>query len=327
MVKEMENSIHALAAKPEARPGKNPSARNKRLKQIGKNYELYIFILPALLYFLIFHYGPMYGIQIAFKDYIATKGIWGSPWAGMKYLNYFFDSYHFWTLIKNTLGLAVYSLLAGFPIPILLALSLNEVKNNRFKKLVQNVTYAPHFISTVVMVGMILAFLAPSNGVINIIIKALGGEPIHFMAKSSLFNDIYVWTGVWQGMGWGSIIYLAALAGIDVQLHEAAIVDGATRLQRIWHINLPGIMPTMVIMLIMNCGSLMNVGFEKVFLMQNSLNMEAADVISTYVYRIGLVNAQYSFSAAVGLFNSVINFTLLIIVNSIAKRVNETSLW
>lgn len=323
----MEKNTQTLAVEPGACTGKNPSVGSKALKKITRNYELYIFILPALAYFLIFHYGPMYGIQIAFKDYIASKGIWGSPWVGMKHLNYFFKSYHFWMLIKNTLGIAVYSLIAGFPIPILLALALTEVKNKRFKKLVQNVTYAPHFISMVVMVGMIMAFLSPSNGVINQLIKFLGGEPIAFMSKSSMFKNIYVWTGVWQSAGWGSIIYLAALAGIDTQLHEAAIVDGATRLQRIWHINIPGIMPTMVIMLIMNCGSIMNVGFEKVFLMQNAINMEASDVISTYVYRIGLLNAQYSFSAAVGLFNSVINFALLIIVNSVAKRVNETSLW
>jgi len=192
---------------------------------------------------------------------------------------------------------------------------------------VQNVTYAPHFISTVVMVGMIVSFLSPNLGVINQIIKAFGGEPIYFMTRSDLFKSIYVWSGIWQNAGWSSIIYLAALSGIDMELHEAAIVDGATRLQRIRHINIPGIMPTVVVLLILNCGSIMNVGFEKIFLMQNSLNMESSDVISTYVYRRGLLNAQYSFSSAVGLFNSVINFTLLVIVNRISKSVNETSLW
>lgn len=307
--------------------GNTKTVKSVTIKNIIKNYELYLFILPALAYFLLFCYGPLYGIQIAFKDFIASKGIWGSPWVGMKHLNYFFHSYYFGRLITNTVGISFYQLLAGFPIPILLALMLNEVKNNRFKKLVQNVTYAPHFISTVVMVGMILTFLSPSSGIVNQVIKFLGGEPISFMTKASMFNDIYVWSGIWQNAGWGSIIYLAVLAGIDTQLHEAAIVDGATRFQRILHINIPGIMPTMVIMLIMNSGTIMNVGFEKVFLMQNSINMEAADVIATYVYRTGLLNAQYSFSAAVGVFNSVINFIILVFVNSIAKRLSETSLW
>lgn len=319
----METSAKRTAA---TAAGKAVIDRNM-LKKMKGNYQLYLFILPAFLYFIIFHYASMYGIQIAFKNYIAVKGIWGSPWVGLKHLNNFFQSYYFWVLIKNTVGIALYSLVAGFPIPILLALALNEVRNNRFKKLVQNVTYAPHFISTVVMVGMIIAFLSPSSGVVNEVIKALGGEAVPFMQKPGMFKSIYVWTGVWQGMGWGSIIYLAALAGIDPQLHEAAIVDGATRLQRIWHINIPGIMPTMVIMLIMHAGGIMSVGFEKVFLMQNPLNMERSDVISTYVYRMGLLNAQYSFSSAVGLFNSVINFILLVTVNSIARRINETSLW
>lgn len=297
------------------------------LKRIGKNYELYIFILPAFLYFAIFYYAPMYGVQIAFKDFIATKGIAGSPWTGFKHFNYFFSSYYFNLLVRNTIGITLYSLIAGFPVPILLALLLNELKNKRFKRLVQNVTYAPHFISTVVMVGILLTFLSPSSGIVNQLIKVLGGEPIAFMAKPGMFKDIYVWSGIWQNSGWGSIIYLAALSGIDVQLHEAAIVDGATRLQRIRYINIPGIMPTMIILLVLNSGSLMNVGFEKIFLMQNSLNMETSDVISTYVYRNGLLNAQYSFSSAVGLFNSVINFILLVLVNKAARRLSETSLW
>jgi len=301
--------------------------KNKVLKRIIKNYELYIFILPAFLYFIIFHYAPMYGVQIAFKDYIATKGIIGSPWAGFKHFNYFFKSYYFGVLMKNTIGISLYSLAVGFPIPIILALLLNELKYERFKKLVQNVTYAPHFISTVVMVGMIVSFLSPESGIVNQVIKAFGGEPIYFMTRSDLFKSIYVWSGIWQNAGWSSIIYLAALSSIDMELHEAAIVDGATRLQRIRHINIPGIMPTVVVLLILNSGSIMNVGFEKIFLMQNSLNLESSDVISTYVYRRGLLNAQYSFSSAVGLFNSVINFMLLVIVNKISKSVNETSLW
>lgn len=304
-----------------------PSSKNKILKSLKKNYQLYIFLLPAILYFLIFQYGPMYGIQIAFKNFLPTKGIWGSPWVGFKHFRNFFGSHYFPVLIKNTLGISLYSLVAGFPIPIILALMINEVKNKHFKKLVQNVTYAPHFISTVVMVGMLMTFLSPTSGIINTFIKALGGEPIAFMSKSSMFKDIYVWSGIWQNAGWGTIIYLATLAGIDPSLHEAAIVDGATRLQRILYINIPGITPTMVIMLIMNAGGIMSVGFEKIYLMQNPLIMETSDVISTYVYRLGLLNAQYSFSSAVGLFNAVINFILLVTVNTIARRLSETSLW
>jgi putative aldouronate transport system permease protein len=301
--------------------------RKKVIKKMLQNYELYLFILPALIYFITFHYAPMYGIIIAFKNYIPTKGFWGSPWAGFRHFTNFFNSYYFWLLLKNTVGIAFYSLIAGFPIPIILALALNEVQNKHFKKIVQNVTYAPHFISTVVMVGMLISFLSPSSGVVNQFIQFLGFEPINFLGKENMFKDIYVWSGIWQGMGWGSIVYLGALSGIDPQLHEAGIVDGATRFQRIIHINIPSIMPTMVILLILNLGSIMNVGFEKIFLMQNPLVMDASEVISTYVYRMGLQKAQYSFSAAVGLFNSLINFTLLITVNSIAKKLNETSLW
>ncbi|MDI6618425.1 MAG: ABC transporter permease subunit [Clostridiales bacterium] len=313
--------------KPDIYVKRNTRRIHKVLNKILYNYDLYLLLLPSFIYVIIFHYYPLYGLQIAFKDFIPTKGIWGSPWVGFEHLKRFFNSYYFWTLIKNTLGISLYSLIVGFPIPIILALMLNEVKSNFFKKLVQTVTYAPHFISTVVMVGIILAFLSPTSGILNTLIKFLGGEPIAFMQKPEWFKTIYVFTGVWQGAGWGSIIYLAALAGIDPQLHEAALMDGATRLQRIWYINIPGILPTIVILLILRSGSIMNVGFEKVFLMQNQLNMEASDVISTYVYRSGLLQAQYSFSSAVGLFNSVINCFLLVIVNSITRKIGETSLW
>ncbi|WP_442951651.1 ABC transporter permease [Paenibacillus sp. GYB003] len=282
---------------------------------------------PVLVYFIVFHYMPMYGVQIAFKDFIATKGIWGSPWVGLKHFDRFFDSYFFWRLLKNTLGISLYELAVGFPIPIVLALMINEVRHKGYKKFIQTVTYAPHFLSTVVLVGIVIMFLSPTSGIVNTIIKAFGGEPIFFMTKPEWFKTVYVLSGVWQQMGWSSIIYLAALAGIDPGLHEAARVDGASRLQRIWHINLPGIMPTVVILLILNIGSLMGVGFEKVFLMQNSLNTESSDVISTYVYRSGLLGAQYSFASAVGLFNSVVNFVLLLTVNRIAKAVNQSSLW
>lgn len=321
-------SAHGLA---QAAPAKAPAAPKKRrgaiVKALRRHWQLYLLITPVVVYFAVFHYWPMYGVQIAFKDFIATKGIWGSPWVGFKHFERFFDSYFFWRLIGNTLGISLYELAVGFPIPILLALMINEVRLKGYRKFVQTVTYAPHFLSTVVIVGMLLMFLSPTSGLVNLAIQAFGGEPISFMTEPGWFKTIYVFSGVWQQMGWSSIIYLAALAGIDPQLHEAAKVDGATRLQRIWHVNLPGIRPTIVILLILNFGSLMGVGFEKVFLMQNSLNMEGSDVISTYVYRSGILGAQYSFSAAVGLFNSVVNFILLITVNRIARKVNQVSLW
>ena len=269
----------------------------------------------------------MYGIQIAFKDFIATKGIWGSPWIGFEHFERFFNGFNFWRLIWNTFTIGLYSLAVGFPIPIILALLLNEVRSEKFRRFVQTITYAPHFLSVVVIVGMMMIFLSPRYGIINQLITLFGGDPINFLAEPSWFKTLYVFSDVWQTMGWSSIIYLAALAGIDSQQHEAARVDGATRLQRIWHINIPGIMPTIIILLILNIGSVMSVGFEKVFLMQNNLNMESSDIIATYVYRMGIQNAEYSFSAAVGLFNSVINFVLLVSVNYISRRVSETSLW
>ncbi|MEK3731768.1 MULTISPECIES: sugar ABC transporter permease [Paenibacillus] len=299
----------------------------RQAMHMRRNWQLYVLFAPVLLYFIVFHYVPMYGVQIAFRDFIATKGILDSPWVGLKHFERFFDSYYFWRILRNTLGIGLYELAVGFPIPIILALMINEVRNSKFRRMVQTVTYAPHFLSTVVMVGMIMMFLSPVSGLVNQVIAAFGGEPISFMTEPSWFKSIYVWSGVWQGMGWSSIIYLAALAGIDPQLHEAAKVDGASWLRRIWHINLPGIMPTIVILLILNIGSILGVGFEKVFLMQNSLNMEASDVISTNVYRSGILGAQYSYSAAVGLFNSVVNFILLISVNRIARKVSSSSLW
>lgn len=299
----------------------------KKMLQIINNWQLYVLILPVLAYYIVFHYAPMYGVQIAFKDYYFIKGIWGSPWVGFEHFNRFFKSYFFGTLLKNTIGISLYQLVAGFPAPIILALMINEVSNKFFKRTVQTVTYAPHFLSTVVLVGMLLSFLSPRNGIINEIIKVLGGEPIYFIAKPEWFKTLYVFSGIWQNTGWSSIIYISALTGIDPQLHEAAKVDGAGRLKRIWHINIPGITPTMVILLILNMGKIMNVGFEKIFLMQNKMNMTSSDVISTFVYNNGLLNGQFSFSAAVGLFNSVINFILLVTVNRISKKLNETSLW
>ena len=303
------------------------SKGEERKKKLIASRQLYAFILPAFLAFFIFSYIPMYGVMIAFKDYIPTLGVWGSPWVWFKHFQRFFDSYYFWDLLKNTIGISVYSLVVGFPLPIILALALNEIKDGPLKKFSQTVTYAPNFISTVVMVGMILAFLNPSTGIINHVVQFFGMEPIAFMENPRWFKTVYVLSGVWQGTGWRSVIYLAALAGVDTQLHEAAVVDGATRLQRIWHINLPTIRPTMVILLIMNVGSVMNLGYEKILLMQNPLNMESSNVITTFVYQQGLLEAQYSYAAAVGLFNSAINAILMISVNKIASKLGESSLF
>ena len=283
--------------------------------------------LPVLVFFLVFHYAPMYGVQIAFKKFSAVRGIVGSPWRGLYYFQQFFDSYLFGELIGNTLGLSLYSLAVGFPTPILLALMMNELRSERVKRVVQTITYAPHFISMVVMCSMIILFLSPSSGVLNRIIEILGGQSVYFMGKPEYFKTIYVLSGVWQNTGWSSIIYMAALSGIDPQLHEAATIDGASRLQRVWHINLPGILPTAVILLIMNCGSLMSIGFEKAFLLMNDLNRASAEIISTFVYQRGLIDRNYSSAAAIGLFNSAINLVLLLGVNAIARRVSDTSLW
>lgn len=303
--------------------------RRRRLiiKQMKENYFLYIFLLPAVVYLALFMYGPMYGIQIAFKNFAPVKGIWGSEWVGLKHFENFFKSARFGLLVKNTLAISFYSLLAGFPMPILLALLLNYTPRQGLKRFAQTVSYAPHFISTVVLVGMLNVFLSPRSGFVNAILTALGGEPIFFLGSSQWFRHIYVWSGVWQSAGWGSIIYLAALSGVSPELHEAAIIDGANKLQRIWNIDIPTIMPTMVILLIMNFGSIMNVGYEKVYLLQNSLNLTTSEVISTYTYKVGLQQSEYSYSTAIGLFNNVINFTLLIIVNRAARVLSGSSLW
>jgi len=296
-------------------------------QRIIVNYEMYLFLLPAIIYFVIFKYGPLYGLQIAFKDFNGALGIWGSKWVGLKHFKNFFSSYYFWLLLRNTIILSVYSLVAGFPIPIILALMLNEVKNYKYKKFVQTVTYAPHFISTVVLVGTIVIILSPMYGLVNQILVFLGMEPQSFMTNQKLFRHIYVWSGVWQNMGWGSIIYIASLSSVDPQQYEAAIIDGASRLQRIWYINIPVLTPIMTILLILNAGSIMNVSFEKVLLMQNDLIMDVSDVISTYVYRRGLIRAEFSFSAAIGLFNNIANFILLMIVNGVVRKLGENSLF
>lgn len=300
--------------------------RGLKFKKIFSNYQLYLFLLPALIYFIVFHYLPMYGILIAFKDFVATKGIMGSPWVGFKHFERFFESFQFWTLIKNTLGLSVVQLIVGFPLPIFLALMLNQIRSEKYKRFVQTVVYAPHFISVVVLAGMIFVFFS-NNGLINNIILLFGGDPISFMAKPEWFKPLYIASGVWQETGWAAIIYLAALAGVSPELHEAAIMDGANKWQRILHVDIPAIMPTAVILLILSVGSIMNIGFEKAFLLQTPMNQPSAEIISTYVYKMGLQQAQYSFAAAVGLFNAVINLILLIAVNKFSKKLSGTGLW
>jgi putative aldouronate transport system permease protein len=284
-------------------------------------------MVPALLYFFVFRYIPMANAVIAFKNYNVVAGIWGSPWVGFRHFELFFNNPVFWDLLRNTIVLSVYALIVGFPIPILLAICLNEVRNGFFKQTVQMVTYAPYFISTVVMVSMIMLLLSPRLGVINLGLQALGLSSVNFLGRPDLFSSIYVWSGVWQNSGYAAIIYLAALSGVDPMLYEAARVDGASRIQKIFNIDLPGIMPVAVILLILNVGSLLAIGFEKVYLLQNPLNLSSSEIIATYVYKIGLLNANFSFATAVGLFNSVINMILLVAVNTYVKRVSEMSLW
>lgn len=296
-------------------------------KNFRKNWMLYVMILPVVIYYIIFAYTPMYGVLLAFKNYRIKEGILGSPWVGFSHFTRFFNSYNFVSLIKNTLGISVYSLLVGFPIPIIFALLLNYIKSRPLKKTVQMVSYAPYFISTVVICGMLTIFMNPDTGIFNTILNFFGFESVNFLAKPEWFKSIYVWSGVWQGMGWSSIIYISALSGVDYEMHEAAIVDGATKVQRILHIDLPSIKPTVIMMLILQLGSLMGVGFEKVYLLQNTLNKSAASVISTYVYEVGLVNSDYGYSTAVGLFNAVINVILLVAANQICKKVADESLF
>ena len=298
-------------------------------KKIHRNWPLYVMLIPVVVYFAVFCYAPMYGITLAFKDYKVRAGIMGSPWATpiFKYFQQFFESPYFMRVLTNTITLSLQSLILNFPLPIVLALSINEVRSLKFKKFVQNVTYAPHFLSVLVLVGIIKSFCNSDYGIVNIVIRALGGTGQNWLQVDSMFRPLYIGSNIWQNIGWDAIIYISALAGIDPTLHEAAMIDGANRLQRIWHINIPGILPTMVILLILNSGHIMNIGFEKVFLMQNDLNMSTSDVISTYSYRIGIESAQYSLSTAISLFNSVINCALLLIVNGVSRKLNETSLW
>jgi putative aldouronate transport system permease protein len=296
-------------------------------KRILVRYELYLMLFIPIIWYILFKYVPMYGITIAFKDFSATKGILGSPWAGLAHFERFFSSVYFWELLWNTISLSLFQLLVGFPIPILLALLLNEIRLRWLQKLLQNVSYIPHFLSIIVLVGMLNIFLDPETGKINQILMMLGMDPVHFMQKAEWFQTIFVSSGIWQHMGWGSIIYLAALSGIDPTLYEAAKIDGATRLQRIKHVSIPGILPTIIILFILQIGQLMDVGFEKALLMQNPINASKSDILPTFVYKNGIMGGQFSYTAAAGLFNAVIDFTLLVLVNWFAKKKTDSSLW
>ena len=300
--------------------------QSKRVSYFKRNWWMYCFVLPAIIWYLVFHYVPMGGIIIAFKRYTGVQTIWESRWVGLKWFKSFFKSYYCKTIIKNTLVLSTYSLLT-FPLPIIFALILNEMKNAKVKKLVQTITYAPHFISIVVLVSMINLFFTTQNGFVNNIIEFFGGEPYAFLTSATAFPHMYVWSDVWQNLGWNCIIYVAALSSVDPALHEAAEIDGASRIQRILHINIPSILPTIAIMLIMKLGHIMSVGADKVLLMLNELNADTAEIITTYVYDRGLLSGDYSYSAAVGLFVNVINLIMLLIVNRASKKLTDTSLF
>lgn len=296
-------------------------------KSLKRHWALYLFVLFPIVHTFIFSYMPMYGVTLAFKDYSIKAGIMGSKWVGLKYFEKFLSTPNIDQYVINTVMLSVYSMLFGFPAPILLALLLNEVRSKFFKKTVQMATFAPHFISTVVIVGMLIQILSIRGGLVNNFLGLFGIEPINFMGKASAFRTIYVASGIWQGMGYSSVLYIAALSSVDPTLYEAAIIDGASRLQKIRHIDIPAIMPTVTLSLIMSFGGIMSVGADKAYLLQNNLNLATSEIISTYVYKMGLIQGQYSFSTAVSLLNTAINLVLLFSVNKIAQHVGETSMW
>ncbi|MCI9219358.1 MAG: sugar ABC transporter permease [Lachnospiraceae bacterium] len=295
-------------------------------KRMWKCRDLYLFLFPALVLLILFTYCPMYGVQIAFRDFVAEKGIWGSEWVGLKYFKQFINSYQFGNTLKNTLVLSVYCLLVTFPLPIMLALLCNQMRNGKFKKVFQVVTYLPHFISTVVVCGMILMFLSPSSGIIAQFLSLAEIKMPNIMSKPGAFPSIYVWTEAWQHIGFDSIVHIAALSAIDPSLYEAATMDGASKWQKMTRIDFPLLLPTVTIMFILRMGSLVSIGFEKVYLLQNSLNISTSEILSTYVYKMGLIGGQYSLSAAINMFNSIINLILLLTVNYISAKLSDTSL-
>lgn len=299
----------------------------KKFKMMANHWQLYLIFLLPLVHVIIFKYVPIYGIQIAFKKWNPILGITGSKWVGLKYFEQFFKSPDAARIIWNTLRISLIDLMLAFPMPIILALAVNACNSGRFRKTVQMITYAPHFISTVIMVGILMQMTDLRLGIINKVVTALGFEPINFMGNASLFPWLYVISGVWQQAGYKSVMYIAALAGISPELHEAATVDGANRFQRMMHVDIPGILPTIVLMLILDVGSMMNVGYQKIFLMQNTMNLRVSEIISTYVYKVGLKQSNYSFSTAIGLMNMIVSLILVTSTNYVSKRLTETSLW
>lgn len=296
-------------------------------RYLRENWIFYLFILPAFIDVLIFRYIPMYGVQIGFKDYKVKLGIIGSEWVGLKYFIQFIQSANFLQLMRNTILISVYVLAFGFPVPVIMAFMINEIRNNKLKKLTQMITYMPHFISLVAVVGLVNMLLDRESGIVNIIIKALGKEQIAFVGMSSAYRPIYVISEIWQHSGWSTIIYLSALSAVDVESLEAAKIDGASRLQKIIYIDLPTILPTIIILLILQSGKMLNIGFEKVYLLQNDLTRDVSEVISTFTYRLGILNSQYSYTTAIGLFNNIVNALVLITVNQLSNALSDTSLW
>ena len=299
----------------------------RRLKLNRSHFEIYLLFLPVLIWYIVFCYVPMGGVVIAFKDFKILKGIAASKWVGFKNFEYLFSLPSFKQAVSNTIIMGVQRICFAFPLPIVFALLLNEIKHQKYRKTMQTIAFLPHFISTVVIVGMIKLFLSPSAGIINTALGVFGVDPINFMAEPEMFPHIYVWSGIWQGLGWSAVLYIAALGGVDPQLHEAAQLDGASRLKRMWHVDIPGILPTITIVFIMNMGRIMNVGFEKVYLMQNDLNIATSETIATYTYKQGLEQAKYSYSTATGIFNSLVNIAMLVFFNTVSRKVTETSLW
>jgi putative aldouronate transport system permease protein len=296
------------------------------IKDFKRNKLLYLMVVPMIVYLLVFCYYPMYGAVIAFKTYVPARGILGSPWAGLKHFKDFFGSFYFTRLLGNTFLISFWSIVFGFPAPIFLALMLNEVKAKTFKKVCQTISYLPYFISMVVVCGLVRDFCS-EDGMIGQLAAMLGGRPGNLLARAENFRAIYIGSGIWQGVGWGSIIYLAAIAGIDLELYDAATIDGAGRFRQILHITIPCILPTIIIIFLLNIGGILNVGFEKIILLYNSGIYTTADVISTFTYRRGLLENNFSYSTAVGLFNSVVNFIFMVSANAVSRRVSETSLW
>ncbi|WP_114855972.1 sugar ABC transporter permease [Brachybacterium sp. YJGR34] len=298
-------------------------------RRLSRSWQLYLLLLPAVVWVILFAYWPMYGIQIAFRDFTPAGGITGSDWVGLKHFEKFVTSYNFWPLLRNTLVLAFYELIAGFPVPIILALALNAVRQKYFSRVVQLITYAPNFISIVVVVGILVMLLDPQSGIVTHAFSLLGLEAPAFLTDPGWFRHTYVWSGIWQTAGFSAIIYLAALSSVPPELHEAAKVDGASHLRRMWHIDLPAIMPIAIVLMILNVGSIMSVGFEKVLLMQNPLNLSTSQVIDTYVYEVGLKSPipQYSYATAIGLFRSVVGLILLLAVNALSRRITKAGLF